>query len=153
MYIRKRSGLYLLAGLLLAAILSGCGPTPEPTPTPIEVTPGNEVIQGQATVESVELRILESFPVQVHAVVRGFLADGCTTLDEVIQQLEGNTFYVTITTVRPADAVCTEALVPFEQIVPLAVEGLPAGTYTVDANGVTATFSLDVDNVLPDTAP
>ena len=45
--------------------------------------------------------------------------------------------------------MCTEALVPYEQAVPLDVAGLPAGVYTVTVNGVSDTFELAVDNVLP----
>jgi inhibitor of cysteine peptidase len=58
-------------------------------------------------------------------------------------------YKVTITTKRPADKMCTEALVPFEESVALEVVGLPAGTYTVEVNGVTASFTLDGDNALP----
>jgi len=53
---------------------------------------------------------------------------------------------VTIGTTRPADAVCATVLVDFEEVVPVDVLGLPAGTYTVDVNGVLATFTLTVDN-------
>jgi len=38
-------------------------------------------------------------------------------------------------------------LVPFEEIIPLEVYGLPAGTYTVNVNGVQGTFDLEVDNI------
>jgi hypothetical protein len=57
---------------------------------------------------------------------------------------------VTITTVRPADQACTEALVPFEEVISLDVRGLDAGTYAVDVNGVRDTFELAMDNRLPD---
>ena len=40
----------------------------------------------------------------------------------------------------------TQALVLFEEMIPLEVRGLPAGEYRVVANGVAATFRLDVDN-------
>ena len=119
---------------------------PLPTPTPIE----GDVIIGEAMVESIEIVFLESFPLQVNVIARGSLPDGCTTIYEVTQEREGDTFKVTITTIRPADLVCTQALVPFEEVVPLDVYGLEAGTYTVDVNGVTGTFTLDVDNIIPD---
>ena len=45
--------------------------------------------------------------------------------------------------------MCIEALVPYEQAVPLEVAGLPAGVYTVTVNGISDTFELAVDNVLP----
>ena len=117
------------------------------SPTTEEPASGAGAIQsGEAVVDSVEVQILESFPVQVHVVVKGYLPDGCTTLDQVTSRQEGNEFIVTITTQRPADAMCTAALVPYEEVVPLEVEGLSAGQYTVTVNGVSATFELAVDN-------
>ncbi len=49
----------------------------DPTPT-VEpaASPAGEMIVGEATVESIDIRILESFPVQVHVGVRGTLGDG-----------------------------------------------------------------------------
>jgi len=117
---------------------------PTPEPTPIE----GEVIIGEATVGSVEILILESFPVQVRVLAKGTLADACTTVHEITEEREGDTFTVTITTIRPADMMCAQVLTAFEESIPLDVHGLEAGTYTVDVNGETATFTLDVDNVL-----
>jgi hypothetical protein len=150
---KKFSLLAVGVALLLGLTVIACGPTPEPTSTPVEGPSGEEIIRGTATVESIDIQILESFPVQVRVVARGFLADGCTTVGEINQELVDNTFMVTIGTERPADAVCTQALVPFEETIDLEVRGLPAGTYTVDVNGVTSTFSLSTDNVLPEETP
>lgn len=107
------------------------------------------ITEGEAPVEAVEVLILESFPLQVQARVTGYLPDGCTQLGDTVVTQEGNTFRVALKTARPSDAVCTEAVVPFEVTVPLPVEGLPAGDYTVNVNGQTATFGMAVDNVLP----
>jgi len=115
-------------------------------PTPAT---GSNRDPNEAPVETVELLMLESFPVQVHAVARGNLPDACTTVGSVEQSRTDNTFNVKISTVRPADKVCVEVLTPFEQNIPLDVHGLKAGTYTVNVNGVTETFEMQVDNVLP----
>ena len=127
-------------------------PTGSDTPTagaqPTPTIAGN-VVTGEAVVETVELLMLESFPVQVHAVARGNLPDACTTVGSVEQSRTDNTFTVKIGTVRPADMACAEVLTPFEQNIPLDVHGLKAGTYTVNVNGVTETFELQADNVLP----
>lgn len=104
---------------------------------------------GRARVEQIEILILESFPVRVNVIARGNLPDGCTRIDQIEQQRQGNTFLVTITTARPADQMCTQALVPFEQVISLDVAGLKAGTYTVDVNGVQDTFELATDNSPP----
>jgi inhibitor of cysteine peptidase len=139
---------YIIVLLLAAALLAACGPTAAPTPGAPEPT-GAGVIRGQAIVEEIDIQILESFPVQVHVVARGYLPDGCTEIDEIEKTRAEQTFQVTITTVRPADAVCTEALVPFEEVISLDVLGLEAGIYTVDVNGVTGSFELSVDNEPP----
>ena len=149
----KRS--FLQIGILLliaAAIVTACGGQPTETPPPAGETPSGDTIHGEAAVNAIDILILESFPVQIQVLARGYLPDGCTEIDTVSQidgvgQVRGDrTFTVTITTIRPADAICTQALVPFEETFSLDVYGLPAGTYTVDVNGVTGTFELAVDN-------
>jgi inhibitor of cysteine peptidase len=147
--------------LLLTFALAACSPTGEeptvtdeptnePTPT-VGIIPGEEIpiktITGEATVESMSILILESFPVQVHVNVTGYLGDGCTALGEISTRQEEDTFFVTIPTERPADALCTQQLVGFDESIPLDVLGLPEGTYTVNANGVTDSFRLEMDNV------
>ena len=99
-----------------------------------------------APVEEIEIVILESFPVQVQVIARGNLPDPCTEVSEVLQEREGDTFFITIKTYR-SPGFCIQVLAPFEEIIPLEVYGLPAGTYTVDVNGVQATFNLEVDNI------
>ena len=125
-----------------------------PTQAPAQVaTPsvgeGEKALQfGWARVETVELLMLESFPVQINVVARGSLPDGCTKIHEIIKEREGNSFLVTIRTARPADAMCTQALVPFQEVISLDVVGLKAGKYTVEVNGVKGSFELSQDNVL-----
>lgn len=126
-------------------------PTQEATAVPSEtddpVAP-EKMIEGEATVDAISIVILESFPVQVNVNVSGYLGDGCTTLGDITTNKEDNTFFVNITTKRPADAICTQQLVTFEEGILLDVEGLAAGIYTVNVNGVTDSFVLEVDNVL-----
>ncbi|QLC50277.1 hypothetical protein HWN40_08505 [Methanolobus zinderi] len=110
---------------------------------------GNGYIYNDAAVGEVEILILESFPVQVRAVASGYLPDGCTEIDSENTTVErnGNTFNVSLRTIRPKDAICTQALVPFEETIDLDVYGLERGVYTVNINGVEDSFELTVDNV------
>ncbi len=102
---------------------------------------------GLASVDEIDILILESFPVQVWVIARGNLPDPCTEISEVLQEREGDTFFITIKTYRPP-GFCIQVIAPFEEIIPLEVYGLPAGTYTVDVNGVQGTFDLEVDNFI-----
>ncbi|WP_420641210.1 hypothetical protein [Candidatus Leptofilum sp.] len=152
----KLKTIFTLLFLLLAAACSPAGgepaiieePTsePQPLPDPGEAIP-TKTLAGEATVEAISIFIMESFPVQVQVNATGYLGDGCTTLGEISTTLEGNIFTVKIPTERPADALCTQQLVGFDENISLDVLGLPAGTYTVDVNGVTDSFTLDIDNI------
>lgn len=123
-------------------------PTTQPRPEPTGTTrvPIGATVGGEAMIDSVDVVIMESFPVQVRVNVRGSVSDSCTTVDEVTTTREGNTFNVKITTARPVDAMCAQVITPFEESVSLDVKGLKKGTYTVDVNGVTETFELAADN-------
>ncbi len=156
----------MLLAALAAAVVTGCSPTapggarPNPdepvssddTPQPgIPPTPrGGDWITGEAAVDSIELLTLESFPLQVQAVVRGSLPDSCTEIDQVAATRSGTIFTIQVITARPADQVCAEMLTPYERNVALDVYGLPAGTYTVTAAGASASFTFSQDNILPD---
>lgn len=118
--------------------------TPEPEPYPGD----EEMIIQDAVITGVDIHIMESFPLQASVQIDGELGDGCTELAPIETEREGDTFHITVQTERPADAVCTMELRFFSETVPLDIEGLEAGTYTVDVNGVTETFTLEQDNVL-----
>jgi len=102
---------------------------------------------GLALVDEIDILILESFPVQINVIARGNLPDPCTEISEVLQEREGDTFFIAIKTYRPPGP-CIQVLASFEVKIPLNVYGLPAGTYTVDVNGVQDTFDLEVDNII-----
>lgn len=157
----RHLGAYLIAG----GLLIGCStttpatevpPTQAPAATAVATTEATAVPAeptspaepptlpdtGMAVVEQLDVRILESFPVQIHAAVTGYLSDGCTTISAIEAVNEGNTFRIHITTERPADAICTMQIVNFEEVIPLDVTGLPAGSYQVVVNDLSATFDL-----------
>lgn len=153
--------------LVAAVVVSGCVDGGEENTTDLEpisspsggdntVDEGDNVeefIYGTANVENIEIMTLGSFPVQVKVSASGNLPDGCTEIDEIQTEKTGNSFEVSISTKRPRDAICTQALVPFTETIPLEVRTLEAGTYTVDVNGVTGTFELATDNVIEEPFP
>jgi uncharacterized protein YgiM (DUF1202 family) len=97
---------------------------------------------GDATVESIAVRTLESLPVQVEAVLRGYLPDSCTAITDLQQVREGTTFRIRMSTQRTGDQACAQALAPFEQVIALDIGGLPAGAYQVAVNDLWTSFEL-----------
>ena len=130
----------------------------EPSPTEelpdVQSAEGDEeemkmIIGESAYVDSADILFLESFPLQVHAVVKGNLPDGCTKIREITVEKEGEDhFIIHIITQKPDGLMCTQALVPFEENVALDVYGLPAGTYTVTAGEIETSFTFEQDNSL-----
>src|SRR5690349_23474620 len=118
---QSKSLILAALGMILAA---ACAPiTATPSPIVTEVPTGVRA----ATVNSLDILLLESFPVQVNAVIRGDLPDAaCTKIASVDQVREGNIFRLTLVTVTDPLARCAQALTPFEQVVSLDVKDLPA---------------------------
>ncbi|HSK67236.1 MAG TPA: hypothetical protein VK888_09920 [Anaerolineales bacterium] len=128
--------------MLIAACAPGAGASTASTDTPAP-NPAPSLPASVATVESVEVHILESMPIQVQVVVRGQLPDaGCTTIGSVEQVREGNVIRVTLVTTTDPLALCAQALTPFEHVIELDVSDLPAGSYVVEVHGVEASFEL-----------
>lgn len=155
---------YWIIGLLFLVLLGWYGATAgwfgskDSAPVVIEDTfanqntdqdgPGINVPQENlAPIDRIEIVTLESFPIQKNLVVSGNLPNGCVFLDSIDQRRDGNIFYVSIATRNEGD-ICTEALVPYEQTIPLEVIGLPAGVYIVNVNGIETQFELDGDNTI-----
>ena len=116
----------------------------------------NVEITNEATVSSVDVLIMESFPVQVTVVINGTLPNSCTTIGQITQTRNGNEFIVAIGTIKQTEVMCAEQVEPFEENVSLDVLGLPAGSYSVVASGATSAsnfFALDVDNTPPQIDP
>lgn len=137
---------------LIAALLAACS-SAAPTNAPagaVAPTAAPNMISGEASVDSVELQVMESFPLQANLLVKGNLPDGCTEVTFSQQSIEGRAITVRLFTERPADAICTQALEPFEEVVPLDILGLLSGTYNITVNGIPSDrpLDLDVDNLL-----
>ena len=133
----------LLGLLIMVGLLVGCGRTGTTSPVP-EI----EIMEGQAAVESVEIVMLMSFPLQVHLHVTGYVGDPCTAIDEIQTHRDGYSFEVVIKTTRDSQLDCIQVIEPFEENIPLDVYGLPAGDYLVVVNGVGAEFTFFQDNIL-----
>ncbi len=103
------------------------------------------VAQTGVYVEQVEINLMESLPVQVSVTVTGNLADGCTRLIGHTQQMTADEIQINMLASRNTEMMCTQALVPFEEVVPVDIAGLPTGTYQVRVNEVLAATSLTLE--------
>jgi inhibitor of cysteine peptidase len=147
-------GALIVALAVIAYFVFFAGPTAEAPNNDTENADSGSVdgnnTQGRVYVDELEIAVMESFPVRVMATVRGNLSDGCTSIAGIDSSQSGSVFTINIATSRPQDAMCTQALVPFERTIELDVFALPAGTYSVTAQDKTAQFTLDVENILED---
>ncbi len=100
-----------------------------------------EFIVGEANITSIRVE-------DGSIIVEGTLPDGCTSISTVEQQIDGNMLIITVSTERPADLMCTQAIVNFEQEIPLNIENIPDGEYEVVINGITAENRFDPQIVI-----
>ena len=147
-------GLYII---IMAWLLSGCSNTSVLTPssedslpqTDIEAADGSQdpetEIAEDVEIDSLQLEIMESFPVQVTAVINGYLPDNCTAIEKINADYSKSIFKLTITT-ESKGTDCIQEPQPFEERIALGIEGLHAGRYEVHLGERTAVFKLDQDN-------
>jgi hypothetical protein len=153
----KNLRLVTISAILIGLILTGCSPVlslggiPNVNPSPAPQTASRE-----AQVQSVQLQVSSGEHPQVNAVVRGNLSESCAVLGQSQVQYAANTFQIKVLAVSPVNRGCAQVITPFETTIPLNTAGLPAGTYTVIANGVSAVFTVPpaaTPTVAPTVAP
>ena len=81
------------------------------------------------------------------------MADSCVSVNSITPRFDGTGWVVEIDSSRPSDMICTAVLASFEEVVPLDVDGLAAGTYTVQVEDKTSSFTLDSDNSTTEHTP
>lgn len=108
----------------------------------------NFVHLGDLNIESAQILVAESFPVQVSAQIKGTFPDACTGVGNIEQEREGETIFVRVGSVRPKDALCAQVITPFDYSVSIDVLNLPKGQYTIDVNGIKSKLILNEDNTL-----
>ncbi len=141
--------LVIATGLLLSA----CAPRPASALDSPTTEPTAQTTTREAQVQSVDIQVTDANPPQVNAVVRGNLSEACATLTPAQVSYSSNVFEIKLYTVSPTDRGCAQVTAPFETTVPLEVQNLGPGTYTVHANGVSAVFTLQSSSPTPTSAP
>jgi len=128
----------LLGILALTLITIACGDSPEdpddPNGRPTPTTGLTEIPAdaGPFFVDSTDILLMESFPVQVALRVNGNLPSPCHQPVWVVED-DGEAIHVTLATVADTDRACTQVLVPTELSIPLG--SFESGARTVILNG------------------
>lgn len=97
-------------------------------------------VTGPAFVETVDFLFLESYPVQVRAIIRGSVPTPCHTAGAVVGDRKGNRIPITVSSTAPTGAVCAQVLEPFELTV--AAGSFETGDYVVEIDGVEYPFTI-----------
>ncbi|OQW95101.1 MAG: hypothetical protein BWK79_03590 [Beggiatoa sp. IS2] len=137
--------LLTVSSLSLIACSSDSKPTVVLDTRPLAVKVSNGLV-----IEQVDVQVSDSFPIQVEVLVSGKLADDCKMPAHEIEESAGRVFTVNLiaSTTTPTVANCRPENTAFTQRIPLAVDGLSAGVYTVNVDSIVKNFELAVDNVV-----
>lgn len=134
----------LFTALLVLAILAACGsvlgdsPVSSEDSTPVAdvVTPVGSGIRSDVYIGSASLLIMESFPIQVRALVQGDLPTPCHMLTITVSQPDAeNNIHIEMYSEAEEGAICIQMLQPFEESVEIAMTGQAEGDYAVYLNG------------------
>ena len=141
--------------VLLSLILAACAaPATPTTPEPVAVTPepmtpatqaptqtAAEAVNRPIQIADVQVQIGVGSPIPVEVVASGSMPDLCAQVAQVELQLSGTLFNIEILA-NPADPDCQPDPVglPFRMAIPLNMTSMPAGTYSVNLNGVETSF-------------
>lgn len=99
-----------------------------------------ETFRSPMIIDSVEVLLLESAPVQVVVNVRGSQPDGCEFPAVTEERRDGNAITLEIYREVPLAAMCPAVLVTYEDSINLGM--FEPGSYTVTVNGVTVEFEI-----------
>jgi hypothetical protein len=107
----------------------------EPVASPLDELDGEaEMIRGEVFIDTQEILLLESFPVQVVLKVSGSLPTPCHVLRaEVSAPDSQNNINVELWSLSEPEVVCVQVLQAFETSIPLG--SYPAGDYMIFVNG------------------
>ncbi len=126
-----RTSVAAIALILLAACESAA-PSMPPSPTrfPLDKNDGNT---GGLVVEGTQIRLLESYPVQVRLVVEGTLPTPCHRLVfQVSEPTNEGRIDVTLRATPGDQEFCDQVITPFEETVPIG--SFTEGAFTIWLN-------------------
>ncbi len=141
-----------IGGLLLAAMLliinagfasaQGFDELPLPPPTDMEL-PVPQSREFLIQVDSIDVQVQQAPTGQgiVGVAIEGVVGDGCSRLERIEQNREGNWVNIRIVGFNSGDPVCTSVAQLYRDNIPLSGAFDP-GSYVVDVNGTVREFRV-----------
>jgi hypothetical protein len=140
----------LLSGLLVLALsMVACSPRQAIQEDPRQITDSAPKASSKPSpyVQGIQVRVLNTFPVQANVWVQVSLPKRCQTIAAITEAQHGNNFKLNMEIGEKAGVACTPEIQEFDEIIPLNIRNLPAGVYQVEVNGKIEEFRLAVDNI------
>lgn len=106
-----------------------------------DVPGGTNMERFPIQITQVQLHVMESFPVQGVADVRGIIPNSCSSALEPEVTRSDNTFAIKIIGERPRDRACAQVIREYQRNIPLGT--LQPGDYVLHVNEVTTRFHID----------
>lgn len=130
----------LIGITLVALLLISCSPSAAtPATGPERPTPsGKPEEAGPVFIDSSDLLIMESYPVQVRLHVTGNLPTPCHSFHYsyvIGSAADANRIDVSVWSESDPSRMCTQVLEPFDESIPIDMGGAADGTYSVYLNG------------------
>jgi hypothetical protein len=96
-----------------------------------------------APIESVDMRIAESFPPQYFVAVTSGLPNGCARFDHYAVERDTDKIKITVWNTVPSDprVLCTMIYGTVQHDIALGTDFQSGRTYTLSVNGTTKTFT------------
>jgi hypothetical protein len=95
----------------------------------------------EINIENYDIRLAESFPVQVFVDVEGYLPDPCWEPQEPVIERDENRFVVTILAERDPEEMCPQLIEDYSETI--ALGNADPGSYTIEINGIEQSFDVD----------
>ncbi|MEM7016702.1 MAG: hypothetical protein AAF512_05095 [Pseudomonadota bacterium] len=133
----------LLAAVVLPIIAVTCSAPPTPTSSQQQEKPTEK--KPPTRIEHLALQMRRHYPLKLNVIIQGKRLDECEGLSGIEVSREVNTFQLDLGFIKKQEGSPCDPGLFFEHIVPLPLDGLTAGFYTVNANGLQAMFELPVD--------
>ncbi len=115
---------------------------PQPSPEPLRAVP-DDMVKSLSPIESVEIRVAESFPPQYFVDVVSGLPNACVEFYGYEEHRTGGDIAITVYNLEPApdqQIACAEIYTTHESVVPLGSDFQPGKTYTLRVNSAITTF-------------